>query len=354
MNWGGQEYRTLLQSVWMNENGHRSWVGCNPESKIYQVGKEMGVDVIPFDFSKSYRILTTIKCYKFCRDKGVNLINSHGSRDSLICAPLNFLGFPIIRSRHISSRIKRTFLYKHCCKNIITTADIIKKMLVDLGVSASKIFVIGGFVDLTKFSPLNDASKIRDEFQVSPDTVLLTNVGMLRGDKGQMFFLEAADILLKKGYDLKFLLVGEGVKDRKHERLLSSRVRELGIEDRFIMTGYRTDIPDILSASDIVVIASTGVEAQSQVVPQAFASKRAVVATTVGGLPEQIEDNKTGLLVEPGDSQCMADGMERLIKDVDLRRTLAEGGYKLAVRELSFDKMMEKSLEAYKLASSVV
>lgn len=352
MNWGGQEYRTILESIWLNNNGHHSWVGCHPNSKIYQVGNDLEAKVVSFDFSKSHKILTTIKCYKFCKNNGIDVINTHGSRDSTVCFPLNHIGFPIIRSRHITSKIKKAFSYKYCCKKIIATADIIKRRMIDIGIPEPKISVIGEGVDLSEYSPDRDALKIRKEFSISSNSLLVTNIGMIRSDKGQKFFLEAAYILLKKGYPLIFLLVGEGTGNRKHEKKLLARVRELGIKDRFFMIGYRSDVADIISASDIIVIASTGVEAQSRIVPQAFASQKAVIATNVGGLPELVKNNINGLIVEPRNPLKLSENIEKLVKDTNLRKSLAKEGYKYAVEQLSFEQMMEKTLKIYKLVKT--
>lgn len=347
LNWGGQEYRTVLENIWLNNNGYSSWIACPLGSGQYEEGKRLGARLIPVDLTKAWHFGEALKILGFCIKNRVDVVNTHGSEDSTLCMLSGYFGFPVVRSRHITNRIRRAFSYKYGCKHIIASAFTIKKILTDLGISEEKITVIGEGVDLQEYSPRKDSDYLRAEFRLSHDEKIVTNIGMIRDDKGQIYFLDAANMLLKKGLNIRFFMVGKGVGNRELQKKLKNKVREYDIEDRFIMTGYRKDVPNFIRLSDLTVVASIGTEAQSRVVPQSFACRRPVVVTNVGGLPELVEDGRNGLIVPPKDPLAIADAVERLVTDPGLSNRLAREGYEDAIENLSFEAMMQKTLETY-------
>jgi glycosyltransferase involved in cell wall biosynthesis len=355
LNWGGQEYRTLIEADWLNLNGHRAWVACDQRSEMYGRGIGLGSPVIPVSMRNNADLFGLAALLKLCRKNKIDVINTHGPKDSWMCYTLHRLGYPVVRSRHVTVPIKpgfqHRFIYRHGCRRIIATAGIIRDTLIRVNnLSPENIDVVGEGVDLNEYHPKNDSSAFRSEFQISPSAPLIGNIGMMRGDKGHHFFLDAALEVLKVFPEARFVMVGEGIGGRRVEKELRNRIQKAGEEDRIIMTGYRWDIPKIIAALDIVVIASIEVEAQSRIVPQSFASRRAIIATNVGGIPELVQNEKNGLLVEPGNGKAIANAITRMIENPAFRDGLAESGYAFALKELSLKRMMEKTLNTYEKA----
>ena len=116
-----------------------------------------------------------------------------------------------------------------------------------------------------------------------------------------------------------------------------------------IFTGYREDMPEIMAEIDVLVVPSMQ-EAQTIVIPQAFASGKPVIASRVGGIPELVKHGENGLLVEAGDVPALADAMLQLAVSPDLRRRLGDAGLELAREELSFDGKMDLVLASYRRA----
>jgi len=355
LNWGGQEYRTLIEADWLNANGHRAWVACDRRSEIYGRGLGLSSQVVPVSMRNNADLIGLSALWKFCKKNEIDIIHTHGPKDSWMCFPLHCLGYPVVRSRHVTVAIKpgfqHTFIYKHGCRRVIATAGIIRNTLIEINkLDPERIDIVGEGVDLQEYNPELDRKTFRFEMDIKVNAPLIGNIGMMRGDKGHHFFLDAALEILKKFPEARFVMVGEGIGGRRVEKELRNRIKKAGEEERIIMTGYRWDIPKIIAALDIVVIASIEVEAQSRIVPQAFASQRAVVATEVGGIPELVKNGENGFLVKPGDGSAIARAVEKLIENPELRDRLATGGYELAVKELSLDRMMEKTLAVYKKA----
>jgi len=359
LNWGGQEYRTLIEASWLNAHGHRAWIACDPRSEFLRRGHEKKARVIAIPMRTNVDVTGLSMIWKFCRAEKMDVIHAHGPKDSWMCLPLHLTGYPIVRSRHITVPIKPGFahslIYRHGCRRVIATAQIIRDTLVNVNrLDPAHVDVVGEGVDLQEYHPGIDGRHFRTEFDIPPDAPLVGIIAMMRGDKGHHFFLDAAFEVLKTHPHARFVLVGEGIGGRRVEHECRARIETANEQKRIIMTGYRWDIPQVIASLDMVVVASIEVEAQSRVVPQAFASKRAVVATRVGGIPELIIDGQNGLLVTPGDGSVIAAAIKRLIDDTELRDRLARAGLETARSRLSLDRMMEETLAVYRKAMGVM
>lgn len=349
MHWGGQEFRTLLEHHYLNNHGHESWLACHPDSKLYQKAFAMGAkNLIAVNLSKAWRLDVAMRLWLIGQLQKIDVINSHSAKDSLLCLPAYLLGIPLVRSRQITNVIKKKFSYSHGCTHVLAAAEVIKSMLVSVGVNPHKITVIGEGVDLQEFHPSVNSDYLRKEFNLNPNDKVIINIGMIRADKGQKYFLDAAIRILKLRRDVKFFLIGEATEASKpFERALIEMIKEHQLSNHFVMTGYRNDIAAFIHLSDFVVVASIGTEAQSRIVPQSFATSRTVVTTDTGGLTELVSNEANGLVVPPRDAEAMSKAMLKLIDDQALKKNLENAAYRMAVEQLSFEQMMHKTIALY-------
>ena len=157
---------------------------------------------------------------------------------------------------------------------------------------------------------------MRADLGVLPDQVVVVNIAHLRSEKAQHVLLAAAAKLAGDFDNLVFLSVGHGPLEEE----LRSLHRELDLGNRFRFLGFREDAVSILAAPDVYCLSS-----QQEGLPVAFMEAAALgVVTRVGGLPEQIQHERSGLLVSPDDSLALAEALRRLIADRDLRRSLGD------------------------------
>ena len=349
-NWGGQEMRILEQVRWLNDQGHRAWVAAHPDSQIARRANSMGLPLFPLAFRGSANPATLLKLLCFVRKNRVQVIDAHGSRDAELCAWLRLFGYPVIHSVHVTKPISFDIFHapfwKYGTDRIIVTALLLKDRLTKLGLDSGRIDVIGEGIDLNRFHPGVSNEHVRRELGFSPDTKIVVNIGMIRPDKGQLFFVEAAALAHRSLPEARFLVVGQGTRPQ-FEQAVRERIREHGLEDVVIMTGYREDVPEIMAAADCVVLASVDVEAQSRVVPQAFAMRKPVVATDVGAVAELVGP-RTGWLVPGRDIPAMAEAMLDVLDRGDPARI--EAAFALATTSLGFEQMMKSTLHAYNTA----
>jgi glycosyltransferase involved in cell wall biosynthesis len=348
-SWGGQEYRTCLEINWLNANGHRAWLICDPTSEVMTKARELGTPVIPMSLKHRINPLMSFRIWLFCRRNRVDLIKSYSSKDHWLCLPLYLCGWPVTRARCITDPLgkkNRAFIYRHGCAKIVADAQVIKKEFIEqYGITPKKIEVIGSAVDLEKFSPNLDRMKFRREVGLSLETPIIVNIGMIRPDKGQFNLVEAARIVRHQRPDAHFVFVGEATGGRSREKWVRKAIDRAGLNGNVLMMGYRWDIPDILAAANMVVIASRHTEASPIVLREAFASGRPVVATRVGDVPEIIIHGENGLIVQPNDSNALATAILLFLSDENLAARCADNGLRYAREHFCFDRMMRAKLD---------
>jgi glycosyltransferase involved in cell wall biosynthesis len=172
-------------------------------------------------------------------------------------------------------------------------------------------------------------TRIRAELGVPPGELLAVTVANLRSEKGYDVLLDAAHIVDERRLPIRFAAAGHGALD--HE--MAERHRALGLGDRFRFLGHRHDALELLTAADIVVLPSHQ-EGLPVVLMEASSLGATMLATSVGGVGQVIQDGVNGLIVPPGRPEALADAIERLGSDPDLRARL---GQQAAADSAAFD-----------------
>jgi glycosyltransferase involved in cell wall biosynthesis len=170
-----------------------------------------------------------------------------------------------------------------------------------------------------------------------PDYVVLT-LARLHPQKGHRYLLAAAAQIP----DATFVLAGDGPLRPELERM----ARELGVADRSIFLGHRTDVADLLAAADLVVLPSL-FEGLPVSILEAMAAQRPVVATAIGGTDEAVTHEVTGLLVPPGDPAALASAIRRIRSDPALALRLATAGRERVEREFSSEGAAREVMRIY-------
>ena len=129
---------------------------------------------------------------------------------------------------------------------------------------------------------------------------------------------------------------------------MTAMVERFGLTGKVVQAGYRTDIPEIISALDISVNAPRAGEGLSGAVRESLAVGRPVVATDVGGNRELVRDGETGLLVPPDDPTALASALARFLDDRGLARRLASEGERFVRENLTVERMVEETERLYR------
>ncbi|MFH0764087.1 MAG: glycosyltransferase [Candidatus Omnitrophota bacterium] len=207
----------------------------------------------------------------------------------------------------------------------------------DEGAAPAKINVIHGAVDILNFKPDKERSEIRKSLGIGESEISVCAIGNFNPIKGHTYLVEAFEHIAGEFPNARLLLVGDGplmdnLQSMAHSRLLDKKVTFLGA---------RTDIPDILSASDICVLPSLS-EGLSNALMEYMTAGKPIVATKVGGNPELIENGVTGILIEPANPADLGNAIADLIKNKEKRSFLARNAREKAEKELSMPSLINR------------
>jgi glycosyltransferase involved in cell wall biosynthesis len=170
-------------------------------------------------------------------------------------------------------------------------------------------------------------------------------VGRPAPEKGGEVLLEAARRICRDRTDTTFVFVGDGPL-RKEWKALAAR---LGLAQRAIFTGARSDMPEVYASFDLVVLPSFN-EAVPMCLLEAMAARKPVVATRVGSVDQVVIPEHTGLMVEAGDADGLEQAIRRVLDDGELADRLSRDGHAHVVREFSSDALALRYTEVYKRA----
>lgn len=205
------------------------------------------------------------------------------------------------------------------------------KFLENIEYNAPKIEIIYNAVDIGKFTGVC-GDPFREKLGIGQDTFLAGLVGNIEERKGHTDLLYAIKSIAQKNdreKNLKFAIVGDG--DPEYVSRLKQTVKDLDIEDYIIFTGFYKEIPVVMAALDLLIMPSWE-EPFGRVVIEAMAAGKPVIGTNSGGVPEIIEDGKTGVLIPPRDPEAMGEAVDKLLKDKKLAQWMGEEGRKRVIK----------------------
>jgi glycosyltransferase involved in cell wall biosynthesis len=340
---GGQEIRTLAETRWLIGHGWNALIACQPDSLLLREARHASVPVESIRMRGAADVGALLRVGRLIGRRGVSLVHTHSSVDSWLGSlAAKSLRRPVVRSRHVSIPIRHPLVYR-LADRIITSGDAVRATVLAAGIAPEKIVSVSAGVDTEQFHPGVSGTSVRDELGLGGASVIGL-VANIRGSKGHNVFLDAARAVLAEAPDTRFLIVGDGVGFDE----VKARVRQMGIESRVTLTGFRRDVPAVMAALDVLVLPSTRSEATSQVIPQALAVGTPVVGSDVGGIPELVRDGETGRLVPPGDASALARAILASLREPERSRAMARAGQAMILSQYTFDAAMARTIAVYR------
>jgi glycosyltransferase involved in cell wall biosynthesis len=230
------------------------------------------------------------------------------------------------------------------------SADLHRRALA-LGAPPERTTTVAYGVDLDLFSPARtpDRGAVRAALGADDGSVLVLAVGRLVEKKGFRHLIDAA-----ARSPVRLAIAGAG----DLESALRERARQASTPTRFVGPLARDDVASALAAADVVAVPSVrdaagNVDGLPNVLLEALASGRAVVASRVAGIPDVVRDGENGLLVPPGDPGALADALSRLAADAPLRERLGRDARRTAETRLSWDVAVDAFEECYERATAL-
>lgn len=348
----GQAMRTLSEVRGIKKRGHRVILACQPGTYLERSGREHSLEIFPLDMNRFPSAL--LKLILFLKREKVDLINAHGYRDHLLSVLAGRIAGVkvLIRTKHNHVPLKggalSRFIYGRLTDRIIAISGHIKHVMASSGIDPSHITVIHTSVDLRYFSPRPKNDRLLDEFGLAYDRPVIGSVARLSDRKGMPYLLDALKLLQDAGRRFSCLIVGGGGSASEEKIvLLKRRAEYLGLTPRLVFTGLRQDIPELLSLFDCFVLPSLD-EGLGRSLVEAMAAGKPVVASRVGGIPEAVEDGKTGILVPPGDARALANALAAVLDNPERALEMGRRGRERAETLFDEERMVDSICSLYR------
>jgi glycosyltransferase involved in cell wall biosynthesis len=224
-------------------------------------------------------------------------------------------------------------LRNHSLKVICVSDYVREHYTKQLHYPAGRLLTVHNGIELSSFTKVTRGStETRRAIGIPANAQVITTVAVLRGPKGIDSMIRAMPAVLRKHADAHYLIVGDG----EHEGTLKSAAHQLGLSRRVVFVGRRSDIPELMSASDVFVLPSLR-EALPTVLAEAMAASLPIVATNVGGIPEMVIPHVNGFLVPPGAPDSLALSCISLLDNPDAARDMGIRGRQIAERRFGIE-----------------
>lgn len=303
-----------------------------------------------------FSIHSLLSLYRIVKCGGYNIIHAHMGRTGLYAKCVGAMTRkPVIVTEHlvahdhswIKNPLKRKLhLLGHIISNKMTRLIIaVSKEARDAyierqGISPDKIITIHNFVDTDLVASEDEALEVRHELRINKDDFVIGYLGRLDWRKGLKIILDAAEGL----GGVKFLIVGGGDARDK----LIDEIKRKGLEQDFILTGVRQDVPQLMKAMDIFIFPTEAeYESFGIVVIEAMSAERPIIASDIGPLREIITNGENGILIPKKDPGALRSAILRLMSDRDLMKRLGEKGRKTVLEKFSLKKAIKEIEEVY-------
>ncbi|MDI6761041.1 MAG: glycosyltransferase family 4 protein [Candidatus Brocadiaceae bacterium] len=344
---GGAADTVLSLCHWQKVHGFQVELAAAPDPKMAETVQKMGIPFHPIpefrrDINPFCDTWASFKLYKLIRSGGYQVVHTHTSKAGvlgrlaarfaqtpvIVYAPRGSIFHPTFFSlpmRWFFALIER--LAAPWADKIITMSQSEVRDFLDYKIAPEeKFLVIPSGIDLVRFgrTKVNVAEK-RQELGLPRDAFVIGIIARLSPEKGHSTALGAFQKVYSELPNAFLLIVGEG----ELKETIQQKIASMGIGDRVVMTGYRGDIPEITRILDISLNPSFW-DCSPRSILEAMVCGVPVIATAVGGIPEMITNLETGLLVQAGDAEAIANCILRLKKDEGLKERMTTTAAKMA------------------------
>jgi glycosyltransferase involved in cell wall biosynthesis len=224
---------------------------------------------------------------------------------------------------------------------VAVSEDIRQRVIQERKLAPEKVMTIHYGVDLEKFAP-EDQALTRADIGVSGDHLVLGTVARFDYPKGHKFLINAAPGIVREFPNVRFVFVGDGPLRNDVER----QINQLGLNDYFVLLGFRRDVKQILGLFDLFILPSLS-EGLPNAVLEAMACSNPVVATAVNGVVEVVKDGETGYLVPPKNPYDIARAVIRILKSPATMKEMGTRGRERVAHHFSVEQQISKFEQLY-------
>lgn len=322
---------------------------CPDGSELYHVARREGLDVQGVRYGGNLDLVLVFKLIRIIRAVKPDIVHLHGGEgaDTLGALAAKWAGHRNViitcrSDRRISSGVLNRFCIGRIPRAITCVSDWISREMQASGFPSEKISVIHSAIDANEYHSAMTKLEARAVLRLPPNVPILAVIEQLAPGKGHAVLLNALLRLKNHFKNVLLLVVGGGVMRAQ----LENQVETLGLRENVQFIGFRSDISTILRASDLLIHPVLQ-EWAANVGLQAMASGIPVVTTNLGGMPEIVQHELTGLIVHPGDSEAMAHAVASLLSNPVKCSVMGHLGQVIVRERFSIEKMVASNFALY-------
>ena len=346
--WRGGEQQVFYLLKGLKDRDCRAELVAQPGSVLAERARATGITVHPIRMRGEADLFAVRRIAGLISRERFDIVHMHASHShALGCMACAFNRLPLcIVSRRVINPIRRypwspsILKYRWRVDHYIAISEAVKDVLAAGGVDRKKVSIVHSGVE-PRSGP-DSHIEARRSLGIPADAKLVGNVGALVDHKGQRFLVEAVPLVLRDMPSTKFIIVGDG----ELRGFLQALASQLGVDGAIMFPGFQSGANRYISALDIFVAPSL-MEGLNTSILDAMMLQRSVIGTTVGGIPEIIENEKTGLLVPPKDARKLADAILDLLANAEKAENLALAGHRKAMDKFTADRMIEGTIAVY-------
>ncbi len=320
-----------------------------------ELSHKISAEKIPLLYLRDVRGLSLdnlVRLRAYIRRHQISIFHCHGYKSEFYAYLLKlFYGGPVLVGTYhgwITNNwsqkaiVKATQLFSFFFDGIITVADDLLQKLPRTTKAWTTCCVIHNAIVLDDYPQGGCRAAIRKRYGIGDDEFVLGVVGRLSLEKGCFEAIDALVHLQRHSITARLMMIGDG--PLRHA--LAQYAQRQGVNEQVVFTGHVHPVKPLYEALDIVVSPSY-TEGISNVILEAMALRKPVVATSVGGTPEIIATNRNGILVPPRDAAALANAVAAIVRDPDLKQRLIQNGYATLISHFEFRQRMRKMESFY-------
>ena len=345
MNLGGTE-NVILQLCEVLKSEVNNIVVCSCGGINEKKLQEMNIEHIKINYIENknpINIIRNIKIIKkIIKEKNITIIHSHHRMAAMYANIVSNKKIIKIANAHNTFWDKKVLTkLSYANTQIIAVGEQVKKNLVDFyKIPKKRVNVIYNAV-----KPFDGNIIIDNELKEAKRNgyTIVSNIGRLSEQKGMEYFIEAAEVINKNNQKIKYYIIGSGEKEKD----LKQMVQKKKLEDYIKFMGFRADVQNIMSQSDLIVLSSLW-EGLPLTPIEAFSVGKTIVATSVDGTVEIVKNKENGLLVKPRDVNELSSAICELVENESEKKKFEENAIKTYKEKFSFEIFRENYIKFYK------
>ncbi len=347
--WGGGENWMLSTAVGLRERGHKVILAGRPGAELLRRAREQDLPTRDMNYRGDFDPATFWRFWRLCRRAEIDVLCTNMQRVLRIAGPAARAAgvravVPRVGSQApLGSKLSHVWAWKQVAAGIIANSRATRETLLESApwLSPEKVRVIYNGIHPERYGDVEARAGIRAELDTPPDAPVIGMIGELTERKNHILVLRCLPRLVERFPALRLWIVGDG--DQRD--ILRAEADRLGVADRLVLTGFRSDVPDVLAGIDVLAHPAL-MEGFGYVLVEAMAAGKAVVAADTSNLPEIVAEGETGYLCSPADAVSWGRRLEGVLGDRELARRLGEAGQVRAKERFSFGRMLGE-LEEY-------